>query len=698
MANIHDTIAEIDKLNPELAQQVRKYVKSHSYGLVYENNLPEAVRLYKKPVCVGDIVNILPPRGQFETDANRVAWSVVELKENTVVLQYDGTVKEIPTEDAVVIASYKDIIYPGLKEIDRIERGNPGDPYHMVINAENYHALEALVYAYAGKVDCIYIDPPYNTGAKDWKYNNDYVGQDDKYRHSKWLAFMERRLKLAKKLLNPVRSVMIVTIDEKEYLRLGMLLEQLFPEANIQMISSAINFGGTNRHNEFSRVDEYLFVVRFGDAAPTPLPLDDAWRMGSKNNNGRVAWDTIRRHSSDNLRLDSPKLFYPIFVDKQTGKILGAGDSLPLDTSTTSIQSPYPNSEIIWPIKPNGEEGRWQLGRDTLKALLEGGYVRVRKIKGKWTPEYLGAIERVRIEDGTYQVIGRSGANNELEVVAVGEKSFIPSTQWRIPSHNASAFGSKMNKLLMPDRAFPYPKSLYAVEDIIRLFTASNPHSLIVDFFAGSGTTAHAVMLLNHLDGGHRRVISITNNEIASDEEQAFIEQGLRPYDSGWEKYGIAHYFTWARIKAAISGVDTNGKLLEGNYKFTEEFPMSDGFQENAIFCELTYEAAWPIRLDNAFNAIAPILWMLAGCQGPIIRKIGKCFATTDYYGVLFDYGQASKFCEQVKKKNLKTVFVVTDDQRRFSNMCRRLPGVSVNRLYEKYLQTFEICGEGGLD
>ena len=116
-----------------------------------------------------------------------------------------------------------------------------------------------------GQVDCIYIDPPYNTGASDWKYNNDYVDADDAYRHSKWLAFMERRLKLAKELLNPEDSVLIVTIDEKEYLRLGLLLEQTFPEATIQMVTSS-STRRARRGKEFSRVDEYLFFVMLGDA------------------------------------------------------------------------------------------------------------------------------------------------------------------------------------------------------------------------------------------------------------------------------------------------------------------------------------------------------------------------------------------------------------------------------------------------
>ena len=113
-------------------------------------------------------------------------------------------------------------------------------------------------------MDCIYIDPPYNTGAKDWKYNNDYVDGNDAYRHSKWLSFMQRRLQLAKKLLNPADSVLIVTIDEKEYLHLGCLLEEMFPEARMQMITSVISRNGTSRENEFSRVEEYILFSDSG--------------------------------------------------------------------------------------------------------------------------------------------------------------------------------------------------------------------------------------------------------------------------------------------------------------------------------------------------------------------------------------------------------------------------------------------------
>ena len=161
-------------------------------------------------------------------------------------------------KDIVRVAEFGESIYPYLKPLDSVCNAPDSDLWHTLIEADNYHALQLLEYLYAGKVDCIYIDPPYNTGAKDWKYNNDYVDSNDQYRHSKWLSMMQKRLKLSKKLLNPKESVLIVTIDEKEYLHLGCLLEEVFPNARIQMISDAINPKGVARSG-FRRNDEYVF-------------------------------------------------------------------------------------------------------------------------------------------------------------------------------------------------------------------------------------------------------------------------------------------------------------------------------------------------------------------------------------------------------------------------------------------------------
>ena len=144
-----------------------------------------------------------------------------------------------------------------------MERGG-SKPYQTVINGENYHVLKALTYTHRGKVDAIYIDPPYNTASERLEIQQRLRREDDLYSHSKWLAMMERRLRLAKDLLNPADSVLIVTIDEKEYLRLGLLLEQVLPEAKIQMVSSIINRKGIIRANEFTRTNEFIYVAMFG--------------------------------------------------------------------------------------------------------------------------------------------------------------------------------------------------------------------------------------------------------------------------------------------------------------------------------------------------------------------------------------------------------------------------------------------------
>lgn len=703
MANIHETISEVAKLNPELARQIQKYVKDHSYGLVFENNLPEAVRLYKKTVCTGDVVNILPPRGQFDTEENSVPWVVKSVKDGVATLQHDDETKAVPVEDVVVTVSYRDVIYPGLKEIDRIERGNPDDPYHMVINAENYHALEALTYAYAGKVDCIYIDPPYNKeNSHDWKYNCNYVDGNDQYRHSKWLAMMERRLKLAKQLLNPKTGVLIVTIDEVEVHRLYLLLEQLFPEFYTQMVTYVSNPTGSTQ-GRFSRIEEhaiYCFAVdAYVNNCSDPM-------IGEDKEEKTVRWKGLLRSGTSAQRVDRQNMFYPVFVDADKGIVVSTGPALPFEQEPSF--DPVDGYEVAWPIRSDGSYGRWSVGSDTLKRLIAKGYVQL----GQYDPKrrtygisYISSETEKQIDNGSIIITGRDENTGVVNVEYKDVHNQAVRTVWNRKRHNAGVYGTNLiTDILGKDNSFSFPKSLYATHDSLLTVIKDNKDALVVDFFAGSGTTLHAVNLLNAEDGGHRRCICVTNNEVPENRKggehnaKDMTEAGLRPSDSDWEKYGIANYVTWPRTKCAIEGVDIYGKPLEGNY-IGSDIPMADGFKANAIFCELTYESAWPIRLDNAFDAIAPILWMQAGCRGPIIRRIGKSYLTTDYYGVLFDYNQASKFCDKVKNTpSIKTVFVVTDDQRRYSNMCRRLPGIEVHRLYETYLRTFEICGEGGLD
>ena len=189
-------------------------------------------------------------------------------------------------------------------------------------------------------MDCIYIDPPYNSRAKDWKYNNDYVDPTDTYTHSLWLSMMQKRLKLAKKLLNPNDSVLIVTIDEKEYLHLGCLLEEMFSDAKIQMVSSVINSKGVAR-DEFYRVNEYLYVVRIGNCVPSSMQLSSEWRGNIRTSTTeKVRWGSLMRSGSGSDRKDSPGCFYPIFISKDKKTFCGVGDVVPPGVDRYSVEIP----------------------------------------------------------------------------------------------------------------------------------------------------------------------------------------------------------------------------------------------------------------------------------------------------------------------------------------------------------------------
>ena len=259
MAAINDLIAQIQdaELRNKIEQEVNRMNKQKKFGLVFEEHLPECTPLYEMPVNCGS--NVALKFGNIND-----IYRVIAINNEKALCMKEDEKAEWNIADLVVVAKFGEPIYPYLKQIDSVCNAPDSDLWHTLIEADNYHALQLLEYLYAGKVDCIYIDPPYNTGAKDWKYNNDYVDGNDSYRHSKWLSMMQKRLKLAKRLLNPKDSVLIVTIDEKEYLHLGCLLEELFPEARMQMITSRINKKASTRVGQFARCDEYIFLLQFG--------------------------------------------------------------------------------------------------------------------------------------------------------------------------------------------------------------------------------------------------------------------------------------------------------------------------------------------------------------------------------------------------------------------------------------------------
>lgn len=360
---------------------------------------------------------------------------------------------------------------------------------------------------------------------------------------------MQKRLKIAKRILNPNNSVLIVTIDEKEYLHLGCLLEEMFPEARMQMISAMTNKKGSTRPGQFSRAGEYIYFIYLGDS--TIVQTDDNMLLPQNSDDEEASsiqsvtiWNSLLRRGTAALRSDRPNLFYPIYVDKETRKILHIGESLSLDESRDS--APWPsglpeNAIACWPMRKNDVEGRWQVGQATLKQRVKEHRVKAGQYNA--TTQQCSIVmlkdkQIEQIESGILKVIStdEAGAYVVEQTDTVQESTQNPRTIWVRDSHDASIFGSTLLRGIIGNQKFAFPKSIYAVRDCINFCVKEKPNALIVDFFAGSGTTLHAVNLLNAEDGGHRRCIMVTNNEVSADEAKSLTKDGYQPGDPDWEK------------------------------------------------------------------------------------------------------------------------------------------------------------------
>ena len=692
MSILTDLINQIDDANlkERISKEVDKLAKQKKFGLVFEEHQPECTPLYEMPIKVGSHVAKKDVR---ITDV----YTVIRINGNEIECIHKET-KEVSCfsiDDMVVVAEFGEPIYPYLKPIDSICNAPDSDLWHTLIEADNYHALQLLEYLYAGKVDCIYIDPPYNSGARDWKYNNDYVDGNDQYRHSKWLSMMQKRLKIAKKLLNPVDSVLIVTIDEKEYLHLGCLLEEMFPEAYIQMVTIVINPKGSTR-GRFSRVEEYAFFCFMPNAYVSGNADSMLGDEMETTEGGQPRWKGLLRSGMGSRREDSPNLFYPILIDKERNIIIRAEQSLPLGTN------PDYNAQIdgytaAWPIRNDGTAGRWMLSTETFNAMLEKGYISLGRYddkRGTWGFSYLSKKYQEQIRSGELNIVGRTENGQSVIVEFASSQERQVKTVWHRTRHDAGAYGSDLvSNVIGRTRAFSYPKSLYAEVDSISMVVKNKPNALIVDFFAGSGTTMHAVNLLNAEDGGHRRCIMVTNNEVSEAEAKDLKAKGFKPGDPEWEKLGIAHYVTWPRTVCSVKGKNIKGELLEGYY-IGSDIPMADGFKANAAFFKLGFLDKNSVALGRQFNELLPILWMKAGAIGACPSIDGSLpdylICKENKMAVLINENAYMEFAEQIDE-SIDTVYIITDSDAGYREMIKDLNVNNTYQLYRDYLDNFRI-------
>lgn len=692
MAAIHDLLTQVqdEALRNRLEQEIDRLSKTKKFGLVFEEHLPECTPLYDIKVKRG--ATVARKNGPVSE-----MYEVSSIKNDMATCYHKatGTKEVIPLDELVTVAEFGQAIYPYLKQIDSVCNASDCVCWHTLIEADNYHALQLLEYLYPGKVDCIYIDPPYNTGARDWKYNNDYVDSSDSYRHSKWLSFMNRRLKIARKLLNPKDSVLIITIDEKEYLHLGCLLEQEFPEANIQMITDIINPRGTKRENEFSRVDEYIFICRFGEAS---ICKTDNNMLGSTDETGKArVWYPYNR--GNNPRSSAPGQFYPIYIDEKEKRIVKVGEPMGKDTPPEDFPQ-IDGLRAVFPINDKGNQAIWRAVPETTREWVKNGFVKVStydKKRDRWTLAYIPSGMRKRIESGEIKVEGRckDGSLNIQHIDSSLEK-VSPVTVWYQKEHNATDYGAQIIKKIIPNHSFSYPKSLYAVEDTLRFFVGDKKEALILDFFAGSGTTMHAVNLLNSEDNGRRRCICVTNNEVSEAEAKSLSEKGFKPGDDEWNKLGVARYVTWPRIVCSTKGIDCDGKKLEGNYLRSNR-ALADGFKANACFLKLGFLDKTAVALGLQLKELFPLLWMKAGAYGqcPEIDSINlseMVIFPQNRFAVLIDEKAFRAFNEEIKKHSeIKTLYFVTDSEAGYREMISEYRDKETFQLYRDYLDNFRI-------
>lgn len=708
MARLDDLLSQIrdEKLRTQIAKAVSDLRRKKKFGLVYEEHIPETVLLASETgLKVGaEVVLRRQP-----TNTSRYKVQKVNKTTATIVLGAEPRKERIA--DLLVVTPFGQPVYSVLRPSGENVVRSPDKAFHVVINGENFHALQLLLFAHEGSIDCIYIDPPYNTGDRSWKYNNDYVDANDAWHHSKWLSMMERRLRLAKKLLKP-DGVLIVTIDEHEVTHLGLLLEQLFPSSRRQMVTIVNNAAGVSQGG-FYRVEEYAYFCFAGEARPSAV-ADDLLSNETKSQKEALWFSMIRYGGINALPAKRPGLVYPIIVDVSRRRIVGTGRTLKQRGDakevigdlnqwrpTESDSEGGTNLSVIWPYRGDGSMSTWQTNPEGLIQLADAGFVRIRpQIDGPGgnacSISYLKKGHRSKVMNGSIPNFGREPDNGPY-VLGEATRAVIPKTVWKRARHDAGKWGSRTLRELLGTVSFDYAKSPYAVLDTLRTILANKPNAVVLDFFAGSGTTLHSLAMLNAEDNGARRCILVTNNQVDEAKTKLLNEDGYFVGDEDFEMHGISRAVTTPRVRAALTG-NRNGTSIDGEYIGGRK--IGTGFDENAAFFDLVYEDADGIEVGERFESILPALWLASGAQSnpAKLEQAPKWFMNQDSsFAVLLDEDRFRDFEKALAlRRDITHIWLVTDSEPAFARMRQRLPaGIRVGMLYRDYLRNFQVNVEG---
>jgi len=436
---------------------------------------------------------------------------------------------------------------------------------NILIEGDNYHALSVLNYTHPKSIDVIYIDPPYNTGAKDWKYNNDYVDTEDPYRHSKWLSFVHNRLSIAKNLLKD-DGIICVTIDDNEMPRLWCLLDEVFGENNhLGTVAIRNNPKGRKTERKVSLIHEYaIFYGKSVKAKVKKLEIAPEDKTHNYKQDTDGSWYlpvNLRKQGVDSLAVSAKgktsDRYFPIYYDPDSKQ----------------ISSKIKLKIKILPIDVNVQKRIWRRGKDAIDEMYQRGDL--------WCQETRNGLQ-------VYFKF-RGGLDGEP-----------PESIWYDSKYSASEYGTQiLDNILGKREAFQYPKSPYAVMECIKVAT-TNKNAIILDYFAGSGTTGHAVMILNKEDGGQRQFILCTNNEnnICTDVCYPRVQKVIEGYkNSKAEKInglgGNLKYFKTAFVGSEPT--HRNKKLLtdksvemlcikENTFEEVLNKPVPAGFKQGKAF------------------------------------------------------------------------------------------------------------------
>ena len=650
-------VKRVAELSPKLADdiktQLRHAARDRSFGLVFNRHMPEMVELYGRTVRRGDKVRVIGEQPLYSV--TNVHGRGVDRVAHLVPVS-GGESRDVLTADLVVVADFDDPIYPGLRSTGRVERG--GDkPFHAVINAENFHALRALHFTHHAKVDCIYIDPPYNTGG-DLTYNDKRVAREDANRHSKWLSFMERRLKLAKELLTPT-GVIIAAIDDNEHAYLKLLMDKVFGESNF--IANVVWQGGRKNDSRYVSVGhDYMLVYAKSQEAlrangvvwreekpDLDLVLSTAEQVWADTGGDQDDASRLIRlwYRGDGRGVDPGLKMYTLF--DENGELFRADNLSSSSGANRKYDITHPTTKQPVRVPNRG----WSASKEVMQGWIDDDLI----------------------------VFG------EDHTTVPGFKRYLKESTNQVPTSVFDLYRNSSVKALtslLGEKRFDFPKDTTVLARWIGIVTGNTPDAVILDFFGGSGSTMHAVMEMNAADGGRRQCVLVTNNEVNAATEKALIRAGHRKGTPEWDAQGIHARVTRPRIETVVTGVREDGSHY------------SEGLSENVEFFDLTYEDAERVRLDMAYEAVSPLLWLRAGASGERITKPANDvgYTITDTYAVLFNPDRWKPFTAALRGKDVRCVYVVTDIDAVFDSVRNHLPaGVDAVRLYEDFLSTFKF-------